>query len=56
MDINFQFYFFIIIVSFNSFNLSYIVIPFNSYDLEQENSNEKLNITKFFHNNFESQQ
>ena len=55
MDINFQFYFLVIIVSFNSFNLSYIVIPFNSYDLEQENSNEKLNITKFFHNNFESQ-
>ena len=55
MIINYSFYFFIIIVSFNSFNLSYIVIPFNTYNIENENSNEKLNITKFFYNNFESQ-
>ena len=55
MIINYSFYFFILIVSFNSFNLSYIVIPFNTYNIENENSNEKLNITNFFFFFFESQ-
>ena len=55
MNINFLFHFFLFIFIFNSFNLSYIVIPFNIYNKEEENSNEYLNITKFFQNNFESQ-
>ena len=55
MSIKFIFYFFLFISFFNSFILSYIVIPFNIYKKEEENSNENLDIIKFFENNFESQ-
>ena len=55
MSIKFIFYFFLFISFFNSFILSYIVIPFNIYKKEEENSNENLDIIIFFENNFESQ-
>ena len=55
MKINFSFYLLIIIVSFNSFNLSYIVIPFNTYNKDKENQNEAFNISKFYQNYFGSQ-
>ena len=57
MNINFLFNILLYIILFNSFNISYIVIPFNALNNEKEKQepNEKLNISKFFQNNFESQ-
>ena len=55
MNINFAFYFFIFIISYNSFILSYIAIPFNAYKNKKENQNEEFNINQFFENNFDSQ-
>ena len=57
MKINFSFYFLLFIFSFNSFNLSYIVIPFKTNNKEEEiNKKSEFNITKFYENNFRSQQ
>ena len=47
---NFFFNFFLFIICFNSFILSYIVIPFNTYDREKENPKEEFSVTKFFEN------
>ena len=57
MNINFLFYIILYIILFNSFNISYIVIPFNALNKEKEKqeTNENLNIFKFFQNTFESQ-
>ena len=56
MKINFSFYFLLFIFSFNSFNLSYIVIPFKTNNKEEEiNKKSEFNITKFYENNFRSQ-
>ena len=55
MKINFSFYLFLFVVSFNSFNISYIVIPFNTHIKEKENQNEEFNIDNFFQNYFDSQ-
>ena len=55
MKINFSFYIFLIVVSFNSFNLSYIVIPFKTPNKIKENQNEEFDITKFYQNYFGSQ-
>ena len=56
MKINFSFYFLLFIFSFNSFNLSYIVIPFKTNNKEEENNKKsEFNISKFYENNFRSQ-
>ena len=55
MKINFSFYFLLFIFIFNSFNISYIVIPFNTYNKEDLYQKSEFDITKFYENNFASQ-
>ena len=55
MKINFSFYFLLFILIFNSYNISYIVIPFNTYNKEDLYQKSEFDITKFFLNNFASQ-
>ena len=48
----FSFYFLIFLLSFKSYILSFIVLPFKTNEYIEENKNQELNITEFFKNHF----
>lgn len=48
----FSFYFLTFLLSFKSYILSFIVLPFKTNEYIEENKNQELNITEFFTNHF----
>ena len=54
MNINNFLLFLIFIINFKAYHLTYLVIPFNTHPIIEDNRNNEFNVTKFYNSYFKN--